>query len=130
MLTYTPNIRVLNLSGNKITSFYRNIDNVASGGFSDALSVAKRAKERIISGHSTKTLKSMVQAHVLDKVAMKLQSQNRTKQVSSTNFGPKLQLIIFGFRLVPFFNYCCWKNCWLPRMRFEFCPDPFLVLNI
>ena len=81
MLTYTPNIRVLDISGNKISSFYRNVDEVAIGGLSDALSIAKRAKERPVSDGSTKSLRAMVQGHVLDQVAMKLQSRNRTKQV-------------------------------------------------
>ena len=81
MLTYTPNIRILDIGGNKISSFYRNVDEVAIGGLSDALSIAKRAKERPVSDGSTKSLRAMVQGHGLDQVAMKLQSRNRTKQV-------------------------------------------------
>jgi hypothetical protein len=95
MLTYTPNIRVLNLSGNKINSFYRNVDSVASGGFSDALSIAKRARARPAdNGATTKTLKAIVQGHVMDQVAMKLQSQNRTKQVEQMLFMPMMTMSV------------------------------------
>jgi hypothetical protein len=58
-----------------------------------SLSIAKRAKARpATDGATTKTLKAMVQGHVMDQVAMKLQSQNRTKQVERRS-ALKLSLI-------------------------------------
>ena len=111
MLTYTPNIRVLNLSGPKIDSFYRNVDTVASGGFSDALSIAKRARASpAADGATTRTLKAFVQGHVMDQVAMKLQSQNRTKQVDWILFMTMLTISVGYFGCPDLFNDCRWVH--------------------
>ena len=83
MLAYTPNIVELDLSSNKIVSFYRNVDQVTSGGFGDALSMSKRMRAREKINTSVKSLKTIVQTQVMDAVALKLQSRNRTKQVGS-----------------------------------------------
>ena len=84
MLTYTPLIRILDLSRNQIRNLYRTIDDVTTAGFSDALKSGKRAK---VKGDAEKfegrRLRQIIDLKVMDRVAAKLRSENRSKQVGA-----------------------------------------------
>eukprot|EP00961_Rhodomonas_salina_P249923 3378136-Rhodomonas_salina.2 len=83
LLGYTPHMRILDMSRNKIDSLYRSLNEaVAQGGFSDALSMSKRVRDRkAAEDKNTGRLKATIQTHVMDRVASKIQSENRSKQV-------------------------------------------------
>ncbi len=81
MLAYTHQIRYVNLDRNRLTSVYGSMDLVTTGGFNDAITNTKRQKEReVVQG--MKGLRGLVQTKVMDKVATRLQSRSRSKQVS------------------------------------------------
>ena len=84
MLTYTPNIKILDLSRNNIRSLYRTIDDVTSAGFSDALSMGKRNKRKSqAADFEGRRLRQVIEAKIMDQVAGKLRSENRSKQVGA-----------------------------------------------
>ena len=84
MLTYTPLIKNLDLSRNQIRSLYRRIDDVTTAGFSDALSSSKRSKAKENAGDfEGRRLRQVIEQKVMDRVAAKLRSENRSKQVGA-----------------------------------------------
>jgi Leucine-rich repeat (LRR) protein len=84
MLTYTPNIKILDLSRNNIKSLYRTVDDVTSAGFSDALSMGKRAKtKKKAEDFDGRRLRYLIDTKVMDRVSAKLRSENRSKQVGA-----------------------------------------------
>ena len=84
MLTYTPLIKILDLSRNKLTSLYRKIDDVTNAGFNDAISAGKRARaKRNVEQFEGRRLRQIIEIKVMDRVAAKVRSDNRSKQVGA-----------------------------------------------
>jgi len=84
MLTYTPLIKILDLSRNHIRNLYRTIDDVTTAGFSDALKSGKRAKSKDDAEQlEGRRLRQIIDLKVMDRVAAKLRSENRSKQVGA-----------------------------------------------